>query len=139
MQALWRLNHAIEQLSKRMELHLGVTAQQRMMVRWIGKHPGITPGQLAASLHLDAGTVSAALRRMEERDLVVRRRDSGDGRRVVIELTRTGRALDRPTAGTVERAIERLLRRRAAEDLGTAMAVLADLTDELDATQPRNG
>src|SRR4051794_36778033 len=78
MQALWRVNHAIEQLSKRMELHLGVTAQQRMMVRWIGKHRRITPGQLAANLHLDAGTVSAAVRRMEDRDLVVRRRDASD-------------------------------------------------------------
>ncbi len=132
MQMLWRVNHALEQLSKRMETRLGITAQQRMVIRWIGKHEGITAGALAGHLHLDAGTVSAALARMERRGLVVRRRHPGDGRRVVVGLTAAGKRLDRPARSTVEAAVEELLELVNARDVEIAMRVLAELTHALD-------
>lgn len=102
---LWSVNHAIERASKRMEATIGLTAQQRVLIRIVGKHPGISPGQLADLLALDAGTVSTAVRRLEARQLVRRRRDPRDGRRVEIGLTAKGRMLDVPMAGTVESAI----------------------------------
>jgi MarR family transcriptional regulator, organic hydroperoxide resistance regulator len=64
LQRLWRLNHALERLSSRMERQLGITAQQRLIIRCIGKYPGVGAGQLAALLHVDPGTVSAALNRL---------------------------------------------------------------------------
>lgn len=109
LRRLWRLDHALARRSRRMELELGVTAPQRLVLRCIGKYPGLTAGQLARLLHLDPGTVSAALRRLEARRLLVRRRDPRDRRRVVIGLTRAGRALDVSAPGTIEHAVERLL------------------------------
>lgn len=55
MQHLWALNHAVERTSLRMERELGVTAQQRLVLRCVGKYPGMMPTQVAALLHLDRG------------------------------------------------------------------------------------
>jgi DNA-binding MarR family transcriptional regulator len=132
MSVLWRLNHALERISLRMEEGLGVTAQQRMMIRWVGMVPGIGTGQLAARLHVDAGTVSAAAARLERKGLLRRRRDERDRRRVMFELTSAGRALDRPTAGTVENAVERLLHAASARDLRATDRTLAALSESLD-------
>ena len=42
LQHLWELNHALEQRSLQMERTMGVTAQQRLALRCIGHHPGLT-------------------------------------------------------------------------------------------------
>ncbi len=133
LQRLWRLNHALEKVSRRMEVQLGVTAQQRFILRCIGKYPGLTAGQLASLLHVDPGTVSTSLNRLEKRDLLERRRDSRDKRRIAIGLTAAGRALDRPAHGTVEAAVEQLLRNAASNELTTMSKVLDDLTQLLEA------
>ncbi len=131
---LWRLEHAIERLSRRMDQRLGCTAQQRFILRCVGTYPGITAGQLAAVLHVDPGTLSTALRRLEERGLVERRRDASDQRRVGVGLTRRGRALDAPTSGTVEAATEQLLSGTTAEEVATAARVLARFAALVDET-----
>jgi DNA-binding MarR family transcriptional regulator len=122
------LNHALERVSSRMERTLGVTAQQRLVLRCVGKYPGITAGQLATVLHLDPGTVSASLRRLAERKLLVRRHDPRDKRRVVLGLTATGRKLDQPTTGTVEHAVQQLFDQLDEVDISTTGTVLARLS-----------
>ncbi|HRC55174.1 MAG: winged helix-turn-helix transcriptional regulator [Myxococcales bacterium] len=128
LQKLWQLNHALEKVSSGMEKRLGVTAQQRLILRCLGKYPGMTAGHLATLLHVDPGTVSASLTRLEIKGLLERRRDPRDKRRAALGLTAKGRALDRPAAGTVERAVERLLGSVPAGELQTMMSVVARLT-----------
>jgi DNA-binding MarR family transcriptional regulator len=118
---LWRLNHALEKLSSRMDQRLGVTAQQRLVIRCVGKYPGVTAGQLAELLHVDPGTASATLKRLEQKRLIERRRDTRDKRRVALGLTARGRQVDRPTQGTVEEVAQRMLAEiSAAQAAGTA-------------------
>jgi DNA-binding MarR family transcriptional regulator len=116
-----------------MQRRLGVTAKQRLIVRCLGKYPGLTAGQLAAILHVDPGTLSAALRRLEQKDLVQRRKDPRDKRRVSLGLTKRGHALDVSTEGTVEHAVERLLQSASQDDLGATARVLTHLTAHLGA------
>ncbi|MFN9808356.1 MAG: MarR family transcriptional regulator [Deltaproteobacteria bacterium] len=78
MRLLLHVGHGLERLSLRMESRLGVTAQQRLVLRLIGRHPGITPGRLAERLHLDPGTISAIVRRLEAKKLVRRGSDPRD-------------------------------------------------------------
>jgi DNA-binding MarR family transcriptional regulator len=111
-----------------MEKQLGVTAQQRLIVRCIGKYPGLTAGQLAKLLHVDPGTVSAALNRLELKGLLERRRDPRDKRRASLGLTAKARKLDRPAQGTVEDAVERLLRSSSNADIEAAVKVIGQLT-----------
>lgn len=128
---IWALNHAIEKTSMRMESALGVTAQQRMILRIVGRFPEITAGRLAKMLHVDAGTVSTALRRMEARGLVLRRQDPKDRRRVSLRLAAAGRRLDVATQGTVESAVEALLDKTDATERETVRSVLARLAKAL--------
>lgn len=135
LRCLWRLNHALERLSGRMERRLGVTAQQRLVIRCVGKYPGLTAGQLARLLHVDPGTASATLKRLEKKRLVMRRRDPRDQRRVVLGLTPKGRLIDRRPQGTVEQAAERLLAEirpidaKRAQKLLEHFAALLEMTD----------
>ncbi len=142
LQRLWQLNHALEKVSSRMEKCLGVTAQQRLIVRCVGKYPGMTAGQLANLLHVDPGTVSASLRRLESRGLLERRRDPRDKRRASLGLTAKGRALDRPSEGTVENAVERLLGCTRAAELSAMVAIVEQLTglleEEVEAERSRS-
>lgn len=136
LQHLWALNHALERTSLRMERAMGVTAQQRLVLRCLGKYPGLTPSQLAAVLHLDRGTVSVTLRRLEQRGLVSRAKDRDDARKVVLALSAKGRRLDRPTPGTVEAAVEALLQEAGAAKVTSAKALLRALTERLSADLP---
>ena len=131
LQQLWQLNHALEKLSSRMEKRIGVTAPQRMIIRCIGKYPGIAPSQLAALLHLDPGTISATLSRLEDKGFVVRKRDRQDKRRVSLGLTARGRKLDRPTSGTVEHGMERMLEGAQPRDIAATRKLLDQLTSVL--------
>lgn len=128
LQRLWQLDHALERLSSTMEKRLGVTAQQRLILRCVGKYPGVTPGALARILHVDAGTVSAALRILAQRKFIDRHRDPRDGRRVLLGLTARGRKLDRPTRGTVEAAVEQLLATTPAKELHAGLRMVERLT-----------
>ncbi len=128
LRRLWRLNHALERLSGRMAKELGVTAQQRLVIRCLGKYPGITAGQLARLLHVDPGTISATLRRLEQRRLIERPRDPVDNRRVALGLTKKGRALDVPAAGTVESAVEALLASGTAAEAKVVIGMLERFT-----------
>lgn len=136
LQHIWELNHALERTSKHMEQSLGVTAQQRLFVRCLGKYPGMTGSQLATLLHLDRGTVSTALRRLERKGLVSLRRDPRDGRRISLGLTASGRELDRPTPGTVEHAVEQVLGQRGRSELESSKGTLRLLTVALTSALP---
>ncbi len=136
LQHLWELNHAMERTSLQMDRTLGVTAQQRLFVRCLGKYPGMTASQLAAVLHLDRGTVSASLQRLERRGLVTKRRDPRDNRRIALGLTAKGRAMDKPAPATVEHAVEQLLAKLGRARVEDAKAVIQHLSDGLSAALP---
>jgi DNA-binding MarR family transcriptional regulator len=135
MRTLWRLNHGLERLSRRMEAAWGVTAQQRLIIRCIGKFPGMTAGQLARQFHLDAGTVSTSLARLERKGLVQRRRAERDRRRLTLGLTAAGRSVDQ-VAGTLEHAVAALLKTSSGDDVAATRRVLDTLTALLEAEAP---
>lgn len=138
LQGLWQLNHALEALSSRMEKSIGVTAQQRLIVRCVGRYPDISAGELAALLHVDPGTVSVSLKRLEKKALLERSPDPDDKRRTFLRLTKKGRALDAPSEGTVEDAVERLIEEQREHHVTSAKNVVARLT-ELLGQQMRDG
>ncbi len=109
MRALWALDHALQSASKRMEASHGVTAPQRIVVRIVGRFPGISAGELAEILHLHPSTLTGVLRRLETRGMVVRAADPEDGRRALLTLTARGRKIDELRTGTVEAAVRRVL------------------------------
>jgi DNA-binding MarR family transcriptional regulator len=133
---LWHVNHAVERRSNRMGKDLGLTVQQRLTLRCIGRFSGITAGQLAQLLCIDPGTLSASLRRLEQRGFIERARDPNDTRRVTLALTRQGREFDTPRAGTAEAAADRLLAELPPEALSTTAQVLARFCELLESAEP---
>lgn len=132
LRLLWRVNHVIEARSKQMSVNLGITFQQRTLLRLAGRFPGITAGRLADTLHVDPGTISAALGRLEGRGLLERTQDPHDRRRVRLWLTKKGHALNVPTSGTVESAVEKMISIVSANDLAIAESVLLALVGAVD-------
>ena len=55
------------------------------------KHDGVYSGVLKDQLGVGAGRMADILRRLEEKELIVRSEDTEDSRRVVIHITELGR------------------------------------------------
>ncbi|MES1927006.1 Organic hydroperoxide resistance transcriptional regulator, MarR-family protein [Salinisphaera sp. T31B1] len=72
---------------------LGLTYVQYLVMLVLWEHTPRSVGELGSRLHLDSGTLTPLLKRMEKAGFVVRERDSDDERRVLIFLTDEGREL----------------------------------------------
>lgn len=130
LRMLWAVDHALQSGSKRMEARLGVTGPQRLVLRIVGRFPGIGAGRVAQILHLHPSTLTGIVQRLQARGLLQRTIDPKDGRRALFTLSPRGRKLDTLQAGTVEAAVERALR-RLPEKVVASQEVLAALAEEL--------
>jgi len=132
MRVLWALDHRLQSGSKRMNAHLGVTGPQRLVVRIIGKLPGLSAGRLARALHVHPSTLTGVLRRLEDRRAIERRSAPEDGRRAHFYLTTEGERINTWQLGTVESLIRRVLIRLDPDHVSTACEVLTAITRELE-------
>jgi DNA-binding MarR family transcriptional regulator len=103
---------------------LGLTYPQyiTMLVLW-ESDGALSVGELGARLHLDSGTLTPLLKRLEQLGVVDRRRDPADERRVLVTLTSAGRALQRSAVD-----IPACLLERTGLDVKTARALREQLT-----------
>ena len=73
------------------ELDLTYTQYIAMMVLWEKK--AVTVKEMGAMLHLDSGTLTPLLKKMEAKGLLIRRRSTDDERSLILSLTEEGEAL----------------------------------------------
>ena len=132
MRLMWAINHVLATTSKRMKVRFGITAPQRLVVRIVGRFPGLSAGRLAEILHLHPSTLTGILIRLEAKGFVTRCVDIHDRRRVRLRLTRRGQRLTRPAVGSVEAAVERALADFRAEDIAIAREILANIARVLE-------
>lgn len=130
MKQLWAVDHGLQSVSKRMESRFGITGPQRLVVRIVGRFPGISAGALAEVLHVHPSTLTGVLRRLETRGMLVRRTDPKDARRALFGLTPRGRKMDTLRTGTVEQAVRRVLT-RMPDDAIAAERILSAIAAEL--------
>jgi len=128
---MWSVDHELQTVSKRMVSRIGLTAPQRLAVRFVGRNPDLTPGALAGLLHVHPGTVTGIVRRLEDIGLVVRTRSSEDTRRVHLRLTPRGQVVNRRQKGTVEAAVRRVTATMTSRQLAGAARLLKRLAEEL--------
>jgi DNA-binding MarR family transcriptional regulator len=104
---------------------LGLTYPQyiTMLALWETDDP-MTIGSLGDRLHLDSGTLTPLVKRLEQLGLVERRRDPDDERRVVVTLTRRGRELQADAAD-----IPGCLQERLQLDLRSLRSLRSQLRD----------
>lgn len=131
MRLLWILDHGLQSMSKRMSRNLGITGPQRLVIRIVGRFPGISAGKLANVLCIHPSTLTGILQRLEGRGVIYRKQDPCDGRRALLSLTKKGRGFDALRTGTVEAAVRRALSKVAGDKIVSAREVLEALGAEL--------
>lgn len=133
MRSLWAVNHSLESTSRRMKARIGVTGPERIVLRLVGRYPGIAAGDLARILFVHPSTLTGLLKRLVRRGLLVRRSDSADARKALFTLTRKGEAIDRLRRGTVESAVRTALETVPPRQVAAAAAVLDALVRAMEA------
>jgi DNA-binding MarR family transcriptional regulator len=136
MQLLWAVSHGLERRSKRMTSDLGVTGPQRLVLRVAGLSPGLSAGELAATLHVHPSTLTGVLQRLVQQKLLNRVDDPRDRRRAVLRLTRLGARANAIRTETVESAIADALNGVSAHDRAGARRVLECVADHLNRDDP---
>jgi DNA-binding MarR family transcriptional regulator len=129
------MDHALQRASKRMEAQIGVTGPQRLVLRIVGRFPGITAGHLARILHMHPSTLTGIVRRLERQGLVARGSDPRDRRRSLLGLTEAGRGIEIGNVGTIEGAVAKALGAASPEKVAAACEVLAAITASLEVTE----
>jgi DNA-binding MarR family transcriptional regulator len=91
--ALYSASLAMTKLYKPLLDPLGITYPQYLVMLVLWEGDGVTVSQLGSRLTLDSGTLTPLLKRLEALGLLRRLRDATDERRVLLQLTRSGRTL----------------------------------------------
>src|SRR6478736_3722033 len=131
MRLIWSIDHELERVSKRMENSHGVTVAQRMTLLLIGRDPDASAAELAALMHVHAGTMSGILKRLEAGGFIARTSHGADARRHVLALTPKGAAVNRQRRGTFENTVRDLVRSHTASDVAASERLLAALAARL--------
>lgn len=85
----------IEETSLRSSQFSDVSLKEMHTLDIIGKHPEVTPSDIAKELLLTLGTVTTSLNKLEKKGYIERHRSATDRRVVHITLTSKGRLLYR--------------------------------------------
>jgi DNA-binding MarR family transcriptional regulator len=91
--ALYSASLAMTKLYKPLLDELGLTYPQYLAMLVLWERDGLMVSELGERLHLDSGTLTPLLKRLEGAGLIARIRAVEDERRVHVTLTSTGRKL----------------------------------------------
>ena len=111
---LYAAANLIQRLYRPLLAPLGLTYSRYLVMLALWEREPASVGALCACLHLDVGTLSPLLKRMEQAGLVARARDPDDDRKVMVALTPHGRAL-RQEALAVPKTLAKQIGMRAEE------------------------
>ncbi|PRY04639.1 MarR family winged helix-turn-helix transcriptional regulator [Kineococcus rhizosphaerae] len=96
-----------------------------------GRGEAMTAGALGRELRLSTGAITAVVDRLEKSGALVRVRDGGDRRKVLVETTSRGRALAEEYSGPVRARIDEVLDQFSAGQLDVVSRYLAAAADAM--------
>jgi len=91
--AVYSTAHAFNRVYKPLLDRLGLTYPQYLVMLVLWERDGLPVKDIGGRLHLDSGTLTPLLKRLEAAELVKRTRSTEDERQVLIALTPQGQAL----------------------------------------------
>ncbi|MGD9720199.1 MAG: MarR family winged helix-turn-helix transcriptional regulator [Pirellulales bacterium] len=122
--ALRRINHAIDVWSRQLWQDYGLTSPQLAMLREIMGGQNVTPGTLAAALHLSQPTVTGILGRLERRGLIRRERSPSDRRSILAIVTDAGKELAETAPPLLRDRFRRELAQLNADEQANILVIL---------------
>jgi DNA-binding MarR family transcriptional regulator len=120
-----------------LERATGAPITSHRVLAAIAATPGIGASALAQRLGMNRPAMSQALKALEERGWISRRRDLGDGRSVRLRLTEGGSQLLRSTVGRASGKLDRCIRALTDAELRAATVGLRAIARQLAHTPPR--
>lgn len=93
LDAVRRLVRLLRISDRAAQTQVGLSAAQLFVLHELGKTPELSLNDLAERTRTDQSSVSVVVTRLAEAGLIERRRAEEDGRRLVLTLTRSGRAV----------------------------------------------
>jgi DNA-binding MarR family transcriptional regulator len=133
--ALYAASNAMTRLYRDRLERLGLTYPQYLVLLVLWEQDGIAVKEIGQRLHLDSGTLTPMLKRMEQAGLVERRRSKADERQVDIVLTPAGQALKAEIRGLREEL--RCLLPLPAAEIARLRTEIRSLADGLIAAQDK--
>ncbi len=116
LDSIRRLVRLLRLTDRATQSDLGLSGAQLFVLHELGKTPAMSLSDLAEKTRTDQSSVSVVVSRLVEGGYVIRERDRRDARRLVLTLTRTGRAIaDKAPPVAQEKIIEVLDRMPPSE------------------------
>lgn len=91
LRSIRKIMRAVDIYSRKLRMTCDLTGPQLACLRYIYSEEATTLSQLAAGVSLSPATVSGIVDRLEAREMLIRKRQVEDKRRVLITLTKAGR------------------------------------------------
>ena len=129
--ALYGAANRIARMHKPFLEPLGLTFPQYLVILELLNGAPLSVGTLGARLDMDTGTITPLVKRLEGAGFVTRTRDPADERRVLVDLTSRGRALEaevRGIPGRIKTACQ--LTDQGVDDLRRTLDALAHPASE---------
>lgn len=120
--------------SRRLSADHEITGPQLLALTTVANDRDITAKDISERIHVSPSTVVGVLDRLEQRDLIQRRRSEQDRRRVLVNATAEGRKLvDRvryPMLESIQDVLEELPQRRRDELAGALERLVEKLQEK---------
>jgi len=133
---LYAASNMLTRLYRPLLADLGLTYPQYLVMLRLWEAAPQTVGELGRSLHLDAGTLTPLLKRLQNAGLVTRQRNPHDERSVDIDLTEQGWALKQRAQSVPEAMLCQVP--LPPKELAKLRDGLRALLDALATVDPRN-
>lgn len=91
--SLYAVSREVIKLYKPLLDKYGLTYTQYIAMLVVWEHEKITVKEMGQKLHLDSGTLTPVLKKLEALDLITKYRDKNDDRVVIVELREKGKSL----------------------------------------------
>jgi DNA-binding MarR family transcriptional regulator len=108
---------------------LGLTQKQAATMWLVNANPGASQVSIAAALGMDRATMMALIDRLDDRELITRKRSTVDRRRQELHLTPAGQAVLRKTKTRIAAHEERYKSLFKPAELATLLAALQKFQD----------
>ncbi len=126
--ALLRARETVMEQFRPMLARHEVTEQQWRVIRVVAEAGKLDASEVAARASILAPSLTRMIRALESRKLIKRRKDTGDGRRVILEIAAAGSALIERASPESLAVYDRLELRFGVRKLETLLDLLDELT-----------
>lgn len=114
------------------EYHL--TVQQELMMGCIIRHEPMTAVEIASMFHISKSAVSQVLAKLENKDLIERRKNPCDRRQELIQLSEQGKQYAAMTQAVIRTLVEKYYSQISLEDLAHMLRTLRQLNTVIQST-----